>query len=63
MSKNTLHHCSCQHLPLYSAKAGLVLKVMPFTFDWLGHTTSKIKYMLSRLSCKNFLVGYAHLAV
>ena len=25
---------------------------MQFTFDWLGRTTSKIKYMLSRLSCR-----------
>ena len=30
-------------------KAGLNLKVMQFTFDWLGHTTRKIKYMLKLL--------------
>ena len=31
--------------------------MMHFTLDWLGHTTSKIKYMLSRLSCLNCSVG------
>ena len=50
-------------MPLYCAKAGLNLKVMQFSFDWLGHTTSKIQYMLSRLSCLNCSVDYPHLAV
>ena len=56
-SKTSLHHCSCQFLPLYSAKGELNLKLMLFTFDWFCRTTSKRKYMLSRLSCLNCSVG------
>ena len=35
------------------------LKLMEFSFDWLVHTTGKIKYMLSRLAGLNCEVGYS----